>query len=118
MVMSAMLLSLLLDVLSRVALVRQAPDVVAGFHGATVAWVTLATARAVAPTQRRLVVLFAFLGGAWVAWRVLGHWYFPEHHARAYEPSPLPLTVTIGTGLVCLVAYWSGAAASDELHYN
>lgn len=118
MVMSAILLSLLIDVLSRLSVVRDGADVVAGLQGGIVAWVTLATASAVAPTQRRLVVLFAFLCGTWAAWRVLGNWYFPEHHVRAYQASRLPLTMTLVSGLVCMVAFWLGAPPLDEARHR
>lgn len=118
MVMSAILLSLVIDVLSRFAVVREAADVVSGFHGGIVAWATVATARAVAPTQRRLVLLCAFLFGGWAAWRVVGDWDFPEQHPRAYQPSKLPLAMTLVSGLVCVVAFWRGAASNVETRHR
>lgn len=44
-----------------------------------------------APRARLLIAPALFAAGAWLAWDVLGTWYFPESHPRAYEPSLLPL---------------------------
>lgn len=118
MVISAISLAFVVDVLSRFAVVRDSADVVAGVHGSLVAWATLATARTVAPNRRRLVVPFAFLCGAWVAWRVLGDWYFPEPHPRAYQTSRVPLIMTLVSGLVCTAAFWRGAVFHDETHHG
>ena len=113
MVIAAVSLTFVLDVLSRFTIVRDSADVVAGIHGSMVAWATLATANTVAPTRRRLVVLFVFACGAWAAWRVLGDWYFPESHARAYQPSSAPLIMTLVSGLVVTVALWRSAFSDD-----
>lgn len=115
MVVSAIFLVYVVEVLSRFAIVRDSADVVAGVHGGLVAWATLATARTVAPTRRRRVVLFALLCGVWAAWRVLGDWYFPEHHPRAYQPSNVPLIMTLVSGLVCAAVLWRGAVSHDRI---
>lgn len=114
MVISAISLAFVVDALSPFTVVRDSADVVAGVHGSLVAWATLATARTLTPSRRRLVVPFAFLCGAWAAWRVLGNWYFPEFHPRAYQASRVPLTMTLVSGLICTVVLWRSAVPTPR----
>jgi hypothetical protein len=106
MVLSAILLSLIVEPLERIAAVRQAAAFVAGLQGGIVAFVTLATARAVAPSHRRLIVLVVLLFGSWAAGRVLGDWVFPEYHPRAYKESHLPLVITLVSGIASMLMLW------------
>lgn len=79
---------------------------------ASLAWLalaTVATAWALAPTHRRLVVLIADAFGYWAAWEVLADWYFPESHPLAYQTSRLPLVTTLASGLVCVFKLWTSA---------
>lgn len=61
-----------------------------------------------APRRRLLVAGALYLFGALVAWSVLGSWYFPEGHPRAYRPSRVPLGLTLSGGLfgVLAIAAW------------
>ena len=74
--------------------------------GAAAAFVLLGSL--VAPRRRLLCAGALFLFGALVAWAVLGGWYFPEGHPRGYQPSRVPLIMTLAGGLLGVggVAGW------------
>jgi uncharacterized membrane protein (UPF0136 family) len=65
---------------------------------AAAVWVIVGTR--VAPTRRAVVPVALFAAGACLAWLVLHSWYFPESHPRAYQPSQVPLVLTLVGGLV------------------
>ena len=80
-------------------------------------WVGLGAG--LAPKRRRVLSVGLFLVGAWIANFVLGWWYFPENHAHAYQPSvvPLRLTLACGVGGVLLVWWreWRVPASTPDL---
>lgn len=53
-----------------------------------------------APRRSTAVVLLLFSAGASLAWFELSPWYFPELHPRAYQPSRVPLLLSLAGGLV------------------
>jgi hypothetical protein len=57
----------------------------------------------IAPRARFVVALVLYAAGACLAWFVLNPWWFPEHHPRAYQPSRVPLTLTLLGGLAGLL---------------
>ena len=59
-----------------------------------------------APRAQRLVSLVLFACGASLTWLVASPWHFPEGHARAYQPSWVPLALTLAGGLVGLAIAW------------
>ena len=56
-----------------------------------------------APRARLVVALVLYSAGACLASLVLNPWWFPEHHPQAYQPSRVPLTLTLLGGLVGLL---------------
>jgi hypothetical protein len=82
------------------------PDLRAGIFGATLAIVTVISGCIVAPSWRGIVGIAVFAGGAWLAWQVLGSWYFPEGHPRAYQESLLPYALTIVGGIIAVLIVW------------
>ena len=54
----------------------------------------------VAPRWRVGVAVTLYAIGAYVAQLALSNWFFPEGHARAYQPSRIPLMMTLCGGLV------------------
>jgi hypothetical protein len=79
----------------------------AGVFGALSAIVTIVVGTLVAPNHRRLVSLIVLAGGAWLAWQGMHDWYFPEHHPRGYQPSSVPLVMTLVGGLAGVMFVWS-----------
>lgn len=69
---------------------------------AAAVWVVLAAR--VAPRDRILVGVVAFVAGACLALVGLGSWYFPEGHPRGYQPSRIPLAFTLVGGLMAVAA--------------
>ena len=58
----------------------------------------------VAPRYRMFVSVLLYAIGATIAWEFLEGWYFPEHHARAYQPSLVPLRCTLLGGFIGVIA--------------
>ena len=54
----------------------------------------------IAPRSRRIVAMALYAVGACIAWFVLEPWWFPENHPRAYQPSQIPLVLTLFGGLL------------------
>jgi hypothetical protein len=80
-------------------------DGLAGF-GAAIA--TVVAGSTMAPNRRRAVSLLIFAAGTYPAWILVGRWYFPEHHPRAYQSSARPFILTELGGIagVLLVWFW------------
>ena len=57
----------------------------------------------IAPRCRLLTATMLYSLGAYVAWFVLNPWWFPEGLPRAYQPSLVPLALTLSGGLVGLL---------------
>jgi hypothetical protein len=72
--------------------------------GFLVAGVVVVTAYARAPARPLLSAFVTYLIGAAVAYSLLRNSYFPENTLRAYEPTLIPLWVTLGGGVLALVA--------------
>ena len=79
-------------------------DIRMGIFGATVAAVTIVAAWGMAPSYRSIASLAILVGGGWLAWQVLWHWNFPEHHPKAYQESKVPLVLTLLGGLATQTA--------------
>jgi hypothetical protein len=85
-------------------------DVRVGLANAAAAVLFVLVGAMVAPKHRTTVSIFLYAVGATVAWEGLKDWYFPEHHPRAYQPSLVPMWLTLGGGLIAvlMVAAWTG----------
>ena len=79
------------------------PDLCAGIVGGLNAIATVISGCIVAPRWRGIVGIALFAGGAWLAWQVLGTWYFPEGHPRAYQESLVPYALTLVGGSIAVV---------------
>ena len=75
-------------------------DVRHGLVNAAAAILFVIAGAMVAPRFRMIVAIALYGVGACVAWIVLGAWYFPEGHPRAYQVSHVPLSLTLIGGLV------------------
>ena len=58
----------------------------------------------IAPAHRTFVAMVLFVAGACLALFVIGSWFFPEGHPRAYQSSRVPLAMTLLGGLMALAA--------------
>ena len=58
----------------------------------------------IAPTRRALTAIVLYACGAALAWSQLNDWYFPEGHPRGYQPSRVPLVLTLLGGIVGVLA--------------
>ena len=68
-----------------------------------------------APRHRIAVALALYAAGAWLAWEELRHWYFPEGHSRGYQPSRVPLAVTLACGgLAVLIVIGHGISRGEN----
>jgi hypothetical protein len=56
----------------------------------------------IAPRHRVIVASGPYVSGALLAWFVLGDWYFPEGDPRAYQPSRIPLVLTLIGGAIAV----------------
>jgi hypothetical protein len=68
------------------------------------AWVALGAG--LAPRHRRALSLGLFVLGASIANLMLGPWTYPENHVRAYQPSVVPLRLTLACGVAGVVLVW------------
>ena len=75
-------------------------DVRTGFADGAAALAFVVAGAMIAPRSRLIVAMALCAVGAWVAWLVLGSWWFPENHPRAYQPSRMPLALTLLGGLI------------------
>jgi len=84
-------------------------DVRVGLATAAAAVFFVLVGAMIAPKHRVIVSVLLYVVGATVAWYDLKGWYFPEHHPRAYQSSPVPLWLTLSGGLIAVlaVAVWS-----------
>ena len=57
------------------------------------------TAYLVAPERKSAAAAALFLAGALVAWKLVGHSWYPESSPKAYQPSHLPFALTCVSGL-------------------
>ena len=57
----------------------------------------------IAPRFRLVVALALYSIGAWIAWLFMSPWEFPEFHPRGYQPSWVPLPLTLLGGLIGLL---------------
>lgn len=89
-----------------------APDIRLAIVGAVAAIGTVLGACVAAPSARRAVAVLSFAAGVWVAWRLLGHWYFPESHPRAYSRSHIPFVGTVLGGVGGVLLVWSRRATA------
>lgn len=67
--------------------------------GAVAACATVLGGVLPAPARKRTVAVLVFLAGAAAAWQLLGSWFFPESHPRAYQHSSVPFIGTCLGGL-------------------
>lgn len=81
-------------------------DVVSGLEAAFAAVCMGSAAWWFAPFARRPVITVTFLVGSWLAWEILEPWWFSEGHPRAYEPSHVPIIVTLVGGLIAYAVLW------------
>lgn len=65
---------------------------------AAVVWVIAGTW--VAPRRRAAVAVLLYAAGAFLAWSELKDWAVPEGYPRGYQPSRVPLVLTLVVGLV------------------
>jgi hypothetical protein len=84
-------------------------DVRAGLAYGAAAVVFVVVGAIVAPKYRLMVSAGLYAVGALVAWQALRGWYFPEGHPRGYQPSQIPLVLTLCGGAigVLAIAGWS-----------
>jgi hypothetical protein len=54
----------------------------------------------VAPRYRAVVAVLLYTAGGCLAWWALNDWYIPEGYPRAYQPSRIPLVLTLIGGLI------------------
>ena len=78
-----------------------------------------------APTRKRSCALIVLLLGILFAWWLLRRSYYPEWHARAYQPTIIPLVATISAGILnyafwCFVCYKKkeNASPASDNGYN
>jgi hypothetical protein len=81
-----------------------ATDVRTGIAFAAAAVVFVAAGTLVAPRYRSFTAIVLYGIGATAAWEVLRGWHFPERDPRGYEPSLVPLVLTLIGGLVAALA--------------
>jgi hypothetical protein len=71
-----------------------------------------------APRYRAAVAAILYAAGARIAWLALDSWWFPEGHPRAYQPSDVPLALTLAGGLlgvlISLIAFRRAPANEPE----
>ena len=75
-------------------------DVRVGMVSALAAIAFVVLGALVAPRFRIFVAFGLYALGAWIAKLALGDWYFPEGHPRAYQPSLVPLALTLAGGAI------------------
>jgi hypothetical protein len=64
------------------------------------AWVI--SAHLIAPARKSLASTAAFVFGSLLAWRLVGHTWYPENHPKAYQSTCIPFVLTIAGGLLGL----------------
>ena len=57
-----------------------------------------------APAKKKISGLIALLLGSFAAWFLLRHCFYPEGHPKAYQPTLIPLIVTIAFGIGSYIA--------------
>ena len=82
-----------------------------GIVGALAAFAWVVSGSVMAPSHRRWVSFILFAAGAWLAYGLLWHWYFPESDSGGYF-SHLPFYLTLLGGLVGVAAMWLGGHRS------
>ena len=92
-----MFLGLALQFLNSVVHVWFEPT--AGFILALV-WVL--SAQFIAPARKPIASVVAFAVGAMFAWKRIGYSWYPENHPKAYQPTHIPILMTISGGLLGL----------------
>ncbi len=60
------------------------------------------TAYVVAPDKKRVAATVFFFAGTLLAWKLVGHSWYPEGSPKAYQPSRLPFTFACTAGLLTL----------------
>ena len=78
-------------------------DVRIGMAYAVAAALFVVVGAIMAPGHRIIVAGILYLLGATVAWYGLKDWYFPEHHSQAYQPSLVPMWLTLSGGMVGII---------------
>ena len=71
--------------------------------GILCAFTWVLTAYLVAPEKKVAVTCVLFLLGALLEWELVGHSWYPEGHAKAYQVSHIPFALTCVSGLVTLL---------------
>ncbi len=72
------------------------------------------TAYLVAPEKKSIAAVVLFLVGALLAWKLVGHSWYPEGSPKAYQPSHLPFALTCTSGLMTL-GLLRGSEGTDPL---
>ncbi len=68
--------------------------------GFILALVWVLSAHFIAPDRKPVASAIAFGVGAMFAWKLIGHSYYPENHPQAYQPTHIPILVTIAGGFL------------------
>jgi len=84
------------------------PDIGMAVCAAVAAIGTVLGACAAAPRAQLATAVLTFGTGVWAAWNLLGHWYFPEGHPRAYSSSHLPFAGAVLGGVTGVLLAWCG----------
>jgi hypothetical protein len=92
-----------------------AADVSAGLAYGAAAAAFVVVGAIVAPKYRLTVSAGLYAVGALVAWQLLRGWYFPEGHPRGYQPSQIPLVLTLCGGAIAVLAIAGWTARQREL---
>jgi hypothetical protein len=68
--------------------------------GFILALVWVLSAHLIAPDRKPIASAMAFGIGTMLAWQFIGDSWYPENHPKAYQPTHLPIMVTIAGGVL------------------